>query len=446
VPRPYEQIEIRGFVANDHSEATLLDITRRIEQAETQPGATKDGVRQCVAWLQRPVFADDVVAALADMEAGGGRVVFVPVDGPGGHIDGSRRIYDALRAFSGRGGFVVTCLSGPRVASSAPLIALAGDVVCAVPESKVWLHSASGPRAAEANLRAAELIYDRTVMPSGSVEECLDREGFDEDGAQRLVEVPLDEIIKNGFADQVCELEVARAWALQVALMLEAGMSLPSKRDEPGGRLCELRGMQALRSRKFVVHNPPGSRSSAAEASRGGPTSCAVTADKIAANSLRTTNYAQDASGNPTAGAKLDHQGVALKVAPANLQIGNKVLTDFAAVRAAGGFNVNAALSYSHNIASVTFGPLPSATSYTGLKILFTAPIPLNSTPIVTRGAFGGNATALTMHPFFAGYQANAQQSLDGFWIGFTDGAGAIFNANNGYAQVFYAMLGGWGT
>ena len=47
-----------------------------------------------------------------------------------------------------------------------------------------------------------------------------------------------------------------------------------------------------------------------------------ITADKIAAGQLATTNYAEDGSGNPTAGAKLDHQGTALKVAPGNLQIG----------------------------------------------------------------------------------------------------------------------------
>jgi ATP-dependent protease ClpP protease subunit len=48
----------------------------------------------------------------------------------------------------------------------------------------------------------------------------------------------------------------------------------------------------------------------------------AVTISKIATDSLRTTNYAEDGSGNATAGAKLDHQGTALKVAPGNLQIG----------------------------------------------------------------------------------------------------------------------------
>jgi ATP-dependent protease ClpP protease subunit len=355
----YEEIEIRGFVANDHSEATLLDLARRIEQVESQPGATNDGVRQCVARLQRPVFADDVVAALADMEDRGVRVVFVPVDGPGGHIDGSRRIYDALRGFSDRGGFVVTCLSGARVASSAPWIALAGDLVFAVPESRVFLHSASGVSSAAANQHMAALLYERTALPAGSAEECLSRAGFAEDGGQRAVEIPLDEIIKNGFADHVCEFDGARAWAHQAALLLEAGMRLPCRRHEPGGALWQLRERQAHRAQTFVMLEAPGPRASWAGAPDAAPASFAVTADKIAAGQIKTTNYAEDGSGNPTSGAKLDHKGLALKVAPSNLQIGDRVLSTFGMVQAQGSVLLvnpvltNYAILANRNIASV---------------------------------------------------------------------------------------------
>lgn len=44
---------------------------------------------------------------------------------------------------------------------------------------------------------------------------------------------------------------------------------------------------------------------------------------------LRTTNYAQDASGNPTAGAKLASTGTALKVANNSLQVGTLVFSDY---------------------------------------------------------------------------------------------------------------------
>ena len=53
-----------------------------------------------------------------------------------------------------------------------------------------------------------------------------------------------------------------------------------------------------------------------------------VTAEKIAADTFKTTNYAENGSGEPTAGAKLDHQGTALKVAADNLQVGPYVFTD----------------------------------------------------------------------------------------------------------------------
>lgn len=54
----------------------------------------------------------------------------------------------------------------------------------------------------------------------------------------------------------------------------------------------------------------------------------AVTADALAANAIQTTNYAEDASGNPTAGAKLDTTGVAAKFAPGNFQVGKTLFND----------------------------------------------------------------------------------------------------------------------
>jgi hypothetical protein len=44
---------------------------------------------------------------------------------------------------------------------------------------------------------------------------------------------------------------------------------------------------------------------------------------------LRTTNYAEDGSGNPTAGAKLASTGTALKVAANSMQVGTLVLSDY---------------------------------------------------------------------------------------------------------------------
>jgi hypothetical protein len=46
-------------------------------------------------------------------------------------------------------------------------------------------------------------------------------------------------------------------------------------------------------------------------------------------NDLRTSNYAEDGSGNPTSGAKMASGGTAMKVASDNLQIGSRVFTDY---------------------------------------------------------------------------------------------------------------------
>lgn len=50
--------------------------------------------------------------------------------------------------------------------------------------------------------------------------------------------------------------------------------------------------------------------------------------DRIAAGQLKTSNYAES-GGVPTAGAKLDHTGTALKVAAGNLQLGSYLFTDY---------------------------------------------------------------------------------------------------------------------
>ena len=54
-----------------------------------------------------------------------------------------------------------------------------------------------------------------------------------------------------------------------------------------------------------------------------------IAAAKFIAGELRTSNYSEDGAGTPTAGAKLDHTGIALKVAPGNLQVGVNLFTDY---------------------------------------------------------------------------------------------------------------------
>lgn len=63
-----------------------------------------------------------------------------------------------------------------------------------------------------------------------------------------------------------------------------------------------------------------------------------VTFDLLAANTIKTSNYAEDGNGYPTAGAKLDNVGTALKVASNNMRVGRYFLSDafFKSVQALG--------------------------------------------------------------------------------------------------------------
>lgn len=83
----------------------------------------------------------------------------------------------------------------------------------------------------------------------------------------------------------------------------------------------------------------------------------AITFSKLAADSIRTSNYAEDGSGNPTAGAKMDKSGTALKVAASNFQLGKRILTDFGWIYAQAKVSVQNptgyVVSYSVNVASV---------------------------------------------------------------------------------------------
>jgi hypothetical protein len=61
----------------------------------------------------------------------------------------------------------------------------------------------------------------------------------------------------------------------------------------------------------------------------------ALDLSNVPSGAISTTNYAEDGSGNPTAGAKLDHTGTALKVAPRNAVLGPTTFEKRLAVMAA---------------------------------------------------------------------------------------------------------------
>jgi hypothetical protein len=76
---------------------------------------------------------------------------------------------------------------------------------------------------------------------------------------------------------------------------------------------------------------------------------------------LRTANYAEDGSGNPTAGAKLASTGTALKVANSSFQVGSAVFSDywFRLVQAIDGNRANGRVIWRGNNDSTTRGGAP---------------------------------------------------------------------------------------
>jgi hypothetical protein len=77
---------------------------------------------------------------------------------------------------------------------------------------------------------------------------------------------------------------------------------------------------------RMTANSINGDRITASTLNASKITAGTITADRIAAGQIKTSNYAEDVNGKPTVGAKLDHQGTALKVAPDNLQIGGQVM------------------------------------------------------------------------------------------------------------------------
>lgn len=111
-----------------------------------------------------------------------------------------------------------------------------------------------------------------------------------------------------------------------------------------------------------------------------------ATFDIIDANALRTNNYAEDSDGDTTAGAKVDKDGTALKVAPSNVRVGKRTLEQMFAVMAAsnhqyvtlpaGSYNAVTEASWRSNREVVAVGTSVAANSTTGGRTWTSRTIP----------------------------------------------------------------------
>ena len=297
------EIEITKFLANDRSHGCLDALEAKGVEA------------------RQAVFVADVLEAVQRASEDNVGVLLVVIGGPGGHLAAGFEVYEALREFSRAGGRVVTFAAAGRVASTAPFLLLAGDHVLAAQDASLHLHGiegGTGEERAENEGRLRAMAAEHTVLPPKALDACLGRQGLNEDGSARTIWLSLAEATKNAWVDEVvADLEEARRFALGLA---DGSLSLP-RRHEEGGSLPFLRRRNATRDQAFKLSKPQE------------PITCAVTADKIEANAIKTSNYASTGTSGTfsevaTAGAKMQKDGIALMVAPNGLKLGTAWFND----------------------------------------------------------------------------------------------------------------------
>ncbi|MFY3742455.1 ATP-dependent Clp protease proteolytic subunit [Anaeromyxobacter sp. Red801] len=266
----------------------------------------------------------DLVREIERHAAAGARALLLTISNcEGGSSSAADQVYAALRRISDRGGKVVVYLEG-MAASSAAHIALAGDYVLMNRESVFVLHSAvimggSGRPAEELErIRLAHnevtraTALERSAIPPRAIDDALACQFNPAKGLWDVKTLEPDVALEWCWADAISDLEGARAFTRMVA---EPAIRFETLRS------AMLRVRRGLRARVLGPHAGQGMRPAV-------DAQCTISANKLTGDALETANYAQDASGNPTAGAKLDSYGTALKVAPANFQIGQTLIRD----------------------------------------------------------------------------------------------------------------------
>jgi len=169
------------------------------------------------AVVRHAVVAGDVIAEVDRAEAACVRVLLVVIESNGGGVVAAFEVAARLRRFSEAGGRVVAFLPG-RCVSSAPVVAVAADVIVMAPGAAFGLHGGDGPGAAATDEAVAAVLADRTAAPI----EWL-RERFTSPGLGGLDAAAS---LRLGWADMIGSLDDAR----RIANDLAAGLPLPDSR------------------------------------------------------------------------------------------------------------------------------------------------------------------------------------------------------------------------
>lgn len=200
-----------------------------------------------------------VIAEIEALAARGERVALVTIDSPGGLVDAALAVYGALRRFSEAGGTVVTYIAGPedeqgrpRCASTATVLALAGDIRVMHPGARFTVHSMFGGGAAaveKANRRMLGIYAARTRTPAAELETWLALVENDR-GEPCKAEIEADAALAHGWAHIVGDEEAARLVSAAAAARGAENFSGPSitagaKLDHVGTSLkCAVDGVR----------------------------------------------------------------------------------------------------------------------------------------------------------------------------------------------------------
>ncbi|MFN2547648.1 MAG: ATP-dependent Clp protease proteolytic subunit [Myxococcales bacterium] len=163
--------------------------------------------------LDEMLRAADVIGELRAARDRGVRTLLVTASGPGGVLDDSFAIYDALRAFPSRGGRVVVHVV-EEAWSSAVFIALAGDWIVMDPAAVFVLHAMHGyteEAHRTANERVCSIYRERTCTPPEHPDRWLAQSlaaGPDGDWFEKI---PADaDAWRFGWIDEIGNAEYAR--------------------------------------------------------------------------------------------------------------------------------------------------------------------------------------------------------------------------------------------
>ncbi len=191
----FAEIEIRGYLVSN-----ARPLSPRVHPNPSEP----------------LVYLEDLDREIYRAVQAGARAILLRIHSWGGDAACAWRLYAKLRQFSDRGGCLICHVI--EAASTAPILALAADLVIVDPRGRFILHSAGGDsqRTRDSiNDWMARVLAERGLAPFERVRTFMLADGPEGEGAM-LADAETARV-ELGWGDLVAPVEVARALAELVA-------------------------------------------------------------------------------------------------------------------------------------------------------------------------------------------------------------------------------------